>query len=139
MAVAQNDNSEMISAISQTARYRTRFSDGVHEGFADTPADKGGQGDGFRPHELLEAALASCVSMTVRMYADHHAIPLGSVTAKVPLDRSHPDEIVFRYEVDVDGDLTPEQKDKLLHAASACPVRKTLSKKIRFEGGAVAV
>jgi putative redox protein len=70
------------------------------------------------------------------MYAARHAIPLASVTAKVRLDRSQADEIVFRYEVDVDGDLTPEQKDRLLHAAGACPVRKTLSKKIRFEGGA---
>ena len=129
----------MITATSQTARYQTLFSDGVHQGFADAPADNGGQGDGFRPHELLEAALASCVSMTVRMYADHHAIPLNSVTAKVTLDRSHPDETVFQYEIDVEGDLTPEQKDKLLHAASACPVRKTLSKRIRFEGGAGAV
>jgi putative redox protein len=126
----------MISATSQTARYQTRFSDGVHEGFSDTIADKGGQNSGFRPHDLLEAALASCVSMTVRMYADHHAIPLASVTAKVTLDRSQVDEIVFRYEVDVDGDLTPEQKDRLLQAARACPVRQTLSKKIRFESGA---
>jgi putative redox protein len=126
----------MISATSQVARYQTRFSDGVHEGFSDTIVDRGGQNSGFRPHELLEAALASCVSMTVRMYADRHAIPLASVTAKVRLDRSQADEIVFRYEVDVDGDLTPEQKDRLLHAAGACPVRKTLSKKIRFEGGA---
>lgn len=126
----------MISATSQAARYQTRFSDGVQEGFADTTADKGGQGGGFRPHELLEAALASCVSMTVRMYADRHAIPLASVTAKVTLDRSQPDEIVFRYEIEVDGELSGEQKDRLLHAARACPVRQTLSKKIRFEGGA---
>jgi putative redox protein len=128
----------MTSATSQPARYQSLLSDGEHECLADAPAEKGGQHAGFRPHALLEAALASCVSMTVRMYADHHAIPLRSVTAKVTLDRSHPDEIVFRYEVDVDGDLTPEQKDRLLHAASACPVRKTLSKKIRFESGAGA-
>jgi putative redox protein len=128
----------MISATSQPARYQTRFSDGEHHCISDVPAEKGGQHAGFRPHALLEAALASCVSMTVRMYADHHAIPLHSVTAKVTLDRSHPDEIVFQYEVDVEGDLTPAQKNRLMHAASACPVRKTLSKRIRFEGGAGA-
>jgi len=126
----------MISAASQQARYQTLFSDGVHVGFADASADKGGQHDGFRPHALLEAALATCVSMTVRMYADAHAISLGSVTAKVTLDRSQPDEIVFRYEVDVEGDLTPAQRDKLLHAAHACPVRQTLSKKVHFADGA---
>lgn len=126
----------MVRATSESTRYRTRFSDGEHEGIADTTADKGGQHAGFRPRDLLEAALAACVSMTVRMYADNHAIPLRGVTTSVSLDRRHPDEVVFRYDVDLDGELTPEQKDKLLHAAKACPVRRTLSKRIRFESGA---
>jgi putative redox protein len=73
--------------------------------------------------------------MTVRMYADRHGIPLGSVTVKATLDRSHPEEVVFRYEVEVDGELSPAQRDRLMHAARACPVSRTLSKPIRFEAG----
>jgi uncharacterized OsmC-like protein len=76
--------------------------------------------------------------MTVRMYADRHAIPLRAVTTKVSIDRNLPDEAVFRYEVALDGELTPVQKDQLLHAANACPVRRTLSKGIRFEPGSGA-
>jgi putative redox protein len=125
----------MIRANSELTRYRTRFSDGEHQGTSDTTADKGGAHSGFRPHDLLEAALATCVNMTVRMYADHHGIPLAGVTTNVILDRTRPDEVVFRYEVGLDGDLTAEQQDSLLHAASACPVRRTLSKRIRFESG----
>ncbi|MGO8760210.1 MAG: OsmC family protein [Terracidiphilus sp.] len=123
----------MICAKSQPARYRTHFSDGEHEGYADTTADKGGANSGFRPHELLEAALATCVSMTVRMYADRRNIPLRDVATKVSLDRTDPDAAVFRYEVEVTGDLTEEQKARLLGVASACPVSKTLSRRIRFE------
>jgi putative redox protein len=125
----------MICAKSELTRYRTRFTDGEHEGIADTTADKGGEHSGFRPHDLLEAALATCVNMTVRMYADNHGIPVRGVTTNVSLDRTHPDEVVFRYEVELDGELTDEQRNKLFQAASACPVRKTLSKKIRFESG----
>ncbi|MGO9777499.1 MAG: OsmC family protein [Terracidiphilus sp.] len=128
----------MIYAKSQLARYQTRFSDGVHEGVADTTADKGGNHSGFRPHDLLEAALAACVNMTVRMVADHHGIPLRGVTAKVSLDRTHPDEVIFRYDLELDGELTEEQRDRLFQASRACPVRKTLSKRIRFERGAGA-
>jgi putative redox protein len=128
----------MICATSESTPYQTRFSDGEHQGISDTTADKGGQHSGFRPHDLLEAALATCVNMTVRMYADNHAIPLRSVTTKVSIDRTLPDEAVFRYEVDLDGELTPVQKDKLLRAANACPVRRTLSKGIRFEPGSGA-
>lgn len=127
----------MIRATSDLARYVTRFSDGKHEGISDVTTDKGGAHSGFRPHDLLEAALASCVNMAVRMYADHHAIPLKGVTTKVSLERSHPEEVVFRYEVALEGELTPEQKSKLIHAAGACPVRQTLSKRISFECGSV--
>jgi len=125
----------MISSTSDSPRYRTRFSDGTHEGIADTTADKGGNNGGFRPHGLLEAALATCVNMAVQMYADAHAIPLAGVTTMVKLDRSVPYETVFQYEVEFEGDLTREQKHKLSVVADACPVRRTLSKTIRFESG----
>jgi putative redox protein len=128
----------MIYAKSELTPYRTRFSDGEHESTSDTTADNGGNHSGFRPHDLLAAALATCVNMTVRMYADNHGIPLRGVTANVTLDRTHPDEVVFRYDVELDGELTAEQQSRLFHAASACPVRKTLSKRIRFEHGADA-
>jgi uncharacterized OsmC-like protein len=72
------------------------------------------------------------------MYADNHGIPLRGVTTKVSMDRTYPDEVVFRYEVKLEGELTAEQQDRLLHAANACPVRRTLSKKIRFESGSGA-
>jgi putative redox protein len=126
----------MIAATGGPARYRTRFSNGTSEAAADTTADKGGSGDGFRPHELLEAALATCVNMTVRMYAAKHAIALAGVTTRVSLDRSDPAQAVFRYEVELEGALTPADREKLLDAARACPVRRTLSRQIRFERSA---
>jgi len=122
----------MICAKSEAARYQTSFSDGEHACRADTTADKGGASSGFRPHGLLEAALATCVNMTVRMYADHHEIPLQAVTTRVSIDRADPARVVFRYEIDLAGDLTEQKKERLLGAASACPVRKTLSRKIEF-------
>ena len=51
---------------------------------------------------------------------------------------AHPDEVVFRYDLEVDGEITEEQRNRLFQASSACPVRKTLSKCIRFERGAGA-
>jgi putative redox protein len=123
----------VIYATSDSVRYRTRFSDGVHEAVADTTVDKGGQHQGFRPHDLLEAALACCVNMSVRIYADNHGIPLRAVTTKTDLDRSRPSEVTFCYKLVLDGELTLQQKERLLEAAKACPIRQTLSKAIRFE------
>jgi putative redox protein len=97
-----------------------------------------GEHSGFRPHDLLEAALATCVNMTVRMYADNHGIPVHGVTTNVSVDRTRYDEVVFRHEAGLYGELTAEQLERLLHAASACPVRRTLSKRIRLECGPAA-
>lgn len=123
----------MIVSTSDTLRYLTRFSDGFHEAASDTTGDKGGGNAGFRPHDLLEAALATCVNMTIRMFAEKRAIPLHAVKTRVKLDRSMPDEAIFHYHVDLEGDLSAAQKEELLRAAASCPVRRTLSKQLRFE------
>lgn len=124
----------MVFSTSQLEKYATQFSNGEHKGLADTTRDKGGSQSGFRPHDLLEAALAVCINMYVRMYADSHTLPLEKVEVKVQLDRNQsPEEALFRYEIQLEGNLTPEQKEKLLHVAQSCPVRRTLSRKIRFE------
>jgi putative redox protein len=125
----------MIRATSELTPYQTRFSDGEHQGVSDTTIDKGGKHAGFRPHDLLEAALATCVNMAVRMYADANGMSLRHVITNVSMDRSRPDEVVFRYEVVLEGELTPEQERHLLQAANACPVRRTLSKRISFDCG----
>jgi len=56
-------------------------------------------------------------------------------STKVKLDRSRPDEAVFGYEVELQGDLTPPQRQALLKVAGDCPVKATLLKKISFKYG----
>jgi len=128
-----SENKRMIRATSELANYQTCFSDGNHQSISDAATDNGGGGTGFRPHDLLEAALANCLNITIRMYANRHSIPLRQLTTKVDLDRTRPDETVFRYEVALEGELTPEQKQKLLSAAKGSPVLKTLLMKISVE------
>lgn len=124
----------MIFSSSALEKYTTRFSNGEHEGLADTTRDKGGSQSGFRPHDLLEAALATCINMYLRMYAQTQQFPLEHVEVRVELDRSQsPEDALFRYEIELKGALTDKQRQKLLRVAQACPVRKTLSRKIRFE------
>src|SRR6185312_9366583 len=122
----------MIYSQSEGAPYRIRFSDGQHEGFADTDATKGGKNKGFRPHELMEAALACCITMTAEMFAEQHGIPLCQAKTMVRLNRLSAHETIFEIKYEFDGDLTTEQTERLRTAARACPVSKTLSKAIRF-------
>lgn len=122
----------MITADSGAKPYMTSFSNGEHTACADNTVEKGGGGAGFRPHELLEAALASCMNMWLRMYADNHRLPLERVVTKVQLNRAKPDEPSFEYEIALDGPLTVEQRGKLRDISHTCPVRKTLAGTLSF-------
>lgn len=122
----------MIRADSQPIKYQTEFTNGAHISTSDTTADKGGANLGFRPHELLEAALATCMNMTLRMAAEQYGIPLSSVSITVSLNRKEPKEPVFEYSVQFDGALSEAQKSQLLAAVEKCPVRNTLSQPLRF-------
>jgi putative redox protein len=98
----------------------------------DAPLAKGGGGEGFGSHDLLEASVAVCINMAVRMYATANGIPLKGVTTQVEL--SKPDETTarFNYSLQLEGDLTPGQTAALNEAARSCPVRQTLSRRIEF-------
>jgi putative redox protein len=118
----------MIQAKSLIEPYRTAFSNGTCEAIADVSVAKGGGGLGFGPHELLEAALATCVTMTVQMAAKKYDYPLEGASCSVRLDRTQPERVQLHYSVLLEGPLlTAEQVRRLRTAAAHCPVAQTLS------------
>jgi putative redox protein len=128
----------VITARELGAGYRNSFGNGRLTGQGDMPADKGGDGDGFRPHELLEAALATCMSMTVRIAAEKYAYPLTTVAVTVSLDRSVPDDFAFDYSLELQGDLSDTQRAHLARAAAQCPVSKTIGAKPRLRAASLS-
>jgi putative redox protein len=80
----------------------------------------------------LEAALASCLNIYVRVCAKNKNIPLAGVVTEVNLERRDPGEVVFRYALELKGPLTEEQRWELIQAAQSCPVHQTLAGKISF-------
>ena len=77
--------------------------------------------------ELLEAAFATCLTMTVQMYASKYGFPLQAARCEVRINRSVPDTVTLSYHLSFDGPLTDEQTARLREAASRCPVARTLS------------
>lgn len=122
----------MVEATDEAVQYRTRLSNGVQTILSDTTCEKGGSESGFRPHDLLEAALASCMNITIRMYADRHGIPLSVVTTRVTLNRSNSEEAAFEYEVELQEELSEQDRTRLLDVAGRCPVRRSLSTHLTF-------
>jgi len=122
----------MIRADSQAQNYLVTVTNGEFTLPADTTADKGGGGQGFRPHDLLEAALAGCMNMSLRMAAEKAGIVLNEVSVSVSLNRNGPEGPTFEYAVSFPASLPRSDRTKLLVALESCPVRTTLSKPLHF-------
>ena len=97
--------------------------------FVDEPAAAGGLGSGPNPYDLLAAALGACTAMTVRLYATRKGWPLQSVTVRVLHRREGLGaKDRFAREIVLTGDLSHEQKERILAIANRCPVHETLER-----------
>lgn len=116
---------------------------GVHI-LADEPKSVGGDGIGLSPYQLVSAGLAACTSMTIRMYARRKQWPLDHVAVDVRHDKIHAVDCadcetkagkidVFRRTIHLSGDLSDEQRQRILQIADRCPVHRTLESEIRVE------
>ena len=126
------------------ARYLQKISVGPHHLQADELNDLGGNDLGPSPYELLLAALGACIGITLRMYADRKQWPLQTVHVdlshrKMPIEEGEENGansgMVDRIDagVFVTGDLTEEQRSRLLEIADKCPVHRTLASKVRIQ------
>jgi putative redox protein len=108
-----------------------------HQLIADEPSHLGGMDLGPSPYDMLAASLGACTSMTLRMYADHKGLALDSIEVRVKHAKQHKEDCehcedktakidVFEREIELRGQLTDAQRERMLEIADMCPVHKTL-------------
>ena len=114
---------------------------GPHLLRSDEPTAVGGTDTGATPYDLLLAALGSCTSMTMAMYARRKKWPLEPVTVRLRHSRVHAEDCaacetqnarltVSDREIALEGSLDEDQRARLLAIANRCPVHLTLSARI---------
>ena len=122
---------------------------GTHRYLADEPVSVGGSGSGPSPYEYLLAALGACTSMTIRLYADLKKIPLARVSVLLKHDKIHAIDCEncetkegkidrIDREIRLEGELSAEQRGKLMEIADKCPVHRTLHSEIDVRTRAAA-
>ena len=110
---------------------------GAHHLVADEPAGVGGANLGGTPYDLLLAALGTCTSMTLRMYAKRKGLEVNEIKvelqhSRIPSDDCEPCDaqkgLVDRIEriITLRGNLTEAQRNRMLEIADMCPVHRTL-------------
>ncbi len=88
-------------------RYAQSISVGCHLLQGDEPVSAGGSDAGPNPYELLLAALGTCTSITVRMYADRKQWPLESVQIELSCARVHAEDCAACDLIVTDADGPP--------------------------------
>jgi len=133
--------SEVVVSSLENLRNEVRYGAG-HSFITDEPVAAGGEDAGPDPYTLVLAALGSCISMTLKLYARRKQWPLESVTVHLRQSRIHAKDcqecmqdkegFVHRIErkVSLTGPLSEEQRTRLQEIAHKCPVHRTLTSEI---------
>jgi putative redox protein len=126
------------------AGFRQDITAGEHSLASDEPESIGGTDTAPSPYGLVAAGLGACTSMTIRMYARRKGWPLESVAVDVRHEKVHAEDCadceerggrIDRFErvVRLDGDLSADQRARLLEIADKCPVHRTLEARARID------
>ncbi len=107
--------------------YRTEITARNHQMVVDEPKESGGGDEAMHPFELLAASLASCTSITLRMYIDRKEWEVDEIHVTVDVEHQRKEKhAIFRRKVQWVGNLEEKQQSRLLAIADACPVHKVL-------------
>lgn len=126
----------VIVAENGQGRYQQSVTVGQHRLLADEPASLGGEDAGPTPFDLVMAGLGACTSITVRMYAERKCWPLTGISVALRHEKIKVDGIAhdrFHRQISLSGELSDEQRQRLLEIAEKCPVHRMLTQSALIE------
>ena len=143
-SVMQTDREDGGVVVCTESALCTEVKANGHDLVADEPPALGGSDAGPTPYDYLLTALGSCTAITVRMYADRKGWPLETVTVRVEHGRIHAKDCEecetesgridrIELELELEGPLNAEQRDRLREIADKCPVKRTLGSEMLIE------
>lgn len=117
---------QTITATIGMHKYQTVLTNSRHQLIADEPENLNGTDLGPTPEEMLMMSLAGCTAITLRMYADRKQWNVEQVQVEITMDKLS-DKTLFTRSIKLTGNLSPEEQQRMLQVANACPVHKILT------------
>ncbi len=126
------DNQTTVLAQISSEKYKTLITARHHTLIGDEPENHGGSDLGITPSELLLASLGECTAITLRMYADRKGWDVSSVKVHLNLMEMTTEEKITRIHrnIHIEGNISDEQRQRMMQIANACPIHKVLSNPI---------
>lgn len=129
--------------------YQTTITARHHTIHADEPVADGGMDTGMTPSEMVMGALGSCIAITMQMYAQRKGWPLEGVDIELDYERfkgvdheAHEGDDRYVHEIRkgirLHGDLTDEQRERILEIGGKCPVHRLIATPTYFVEQALA-
>ena len=134
---SSDDHASGVTVTERDKVFTQDITVGKHHIVADEPASAGGADLGVTPYDLLLAALGTCTSMTLRMYAKRKGLNVDNIQVKLEHSRIQTSDCEscedqagkvdqIRRLIRLEGDLTDAQRNRMLEIANMCPVHRTL-------------
>lgn len=138
------EGEQLVGHLNFQNNFTTQIQTKKHTLTADEPKSAGGDDFGPSPYELINAGLAACTAMTLKLYAERKKWDLQEVYVYLTHARKHSDELNIEKEtpgyldfinkkLKFVGDLDETQILKLKDIASRCPVHRTLLSEVVIE------
>jgi putative redox protein len=148
MAADASNNPPGVIVRGGSAGFAQEIEIGSHRLKGDEPLVFGGTDTGPSPYDFLLAALGTCTSMTISLYARRKGWPLENVTVSLHHSKIHATDCAecetkvgridrIEREIQLTGALTNEQRAKLMEIADRCPVHQTLTSEINIRTRAI--
>lgn len=135
---------EVVASLDRNDGFTTKMKLGDHYLTADEPKDFGGNNFGPNPYELVSGGLSACTAMTLQLYSKRKKWNLENVEVHTNYSKEHAADCencekassyveIFDRSIKLEGDLTEEQRIKLMEIANKCPVHKTLASTVEIK------
>ena len=112
--------------------YQTELVARKHVIIADEPESNGGKDLGPQPGDFIRMGLASCTAITLRMFANRKNMDVQQVRVSVS-NGSTTDKTIYQTDIQITGNISEEERTRLIQIAKKCPVHKILSNPIQIE------